>query len=117
MLGQQPGKLHLRRGKVFVAAYFVERVNQRLVGFHRVLFEVGQQLAHVVFWKVSARPHGAREVGLAQRAPRHEANAQLLAGWQHVRLRLARSVTRGHTRVRTENKREFLLLLLRDPYF
>jgi hypothetical protein len=62
---------------------FGRQIDERLIGLHCLRCEARQNTAKVVAGELSVLNRRAGQEALAERAVRHEADAQLLAGLQH----------------------------------
>jgi len=90
---QQPGERDLRGRRLFSLRHPLEQFDEDPVRTQRFGREArkGRRGSHVVLRiEHSRRCHLAGQEPHPERAPRHEADAELLAGWQHLVFRVTR---------------------------
>ncbi len=84
LLPEEPRDRDLRGSRVLLFRDSAEQVDERLIGLHCLRCEARQNAAKVVAGELGFLVHRAGQEALAERAVRHEADAQLLAGLQYA---------------------------------
>ena len=82
LLPEEPRDRDLRGSRVLLFRDSAEQVDERLIDLHCLRCEARQSAAKVVAGELSVLVHRAGQEALAERAVRHEADAQLLRRWK-----------------------------------